>query len=116
MDAFAFLPSVGRSGGILTVWCSAHFKGELILQNDFAISILLQSNRCGHCWTLTNIYASCHEDQKAEFLTWLAGIQIPDDADWLPVRDFNLIRSFDDRNKPGGNINCTRTEGAICHG
>lgn len=93
-DAFAYAPSVGISGGILTIWCSSIFKGELLLQNNFVVSVVLQSTKCGSCWTLTNIYAPCQDDKKLEFLTWLENTQIPNNADWLLVGDFNLIRSF----------------------
>lgn len=103
-DSFAFSPSVDRSGGILTVWCSSHFSGEILLQNKYAISVLLQSTRCESCWTLTNIYAPCQDDKKLEFLAWLDGTHIPEDADWLIVGDFNLIRSLENMNKPEGNI------------
>lgn len=48
-----------------------------------------------------------------EFLNWLDGTEIPEDADWLIVGDFNLIRSFDDRNKPGGNVNEMLTFNAV---
>lgn len=88
------MPSIGRSGGILTVWCSAHFKGHNVFQNEYAVSVVLQSVKCGSCWTLTNIYAPCQDDKKLEFLSWLNGVSIPKAADWLIVGDFNLIRSF----------------------
>jgi hypothetical protein len=32
-------------------------------------------------------------------------MQIPSKENWLLVGDFNFIRSQDDRNKPGGDIN-----------
>jgi hypothetical protein len=39
------------------------------------------------------------------FLHWLNSLVIPDDENWLLMGDFNLIRSPQDRNKAGGNIN-----------
>lgn len=62
-------------------------------------------SKCGSCWTLTNIYAPCQNDIKLEFLAWLDGVQIPEDADVLQVGDFNLTRNMEDMSKPGGNIN-----------
>jgi hypothetical protein len=38
-DSFECLPSVGASGGILVVWKSSLFKGELIFSNEFALSV-----------------------------------------------------------------------------
>lgn len=55
-------------------------------------------------WTLTNVYGPCDTDGKRLFTDWLKNIQTNDDVDWLIVGDFNLIRSPQDRNKPGGNI------------
>lgn len=50
------------------------------------------------------MYAPCQENRKHDLLNWLSGIQIPTDADWLLVGDFNLNRSIAGRNKPGGNL------------
>jgi hypothetical protein len=38
-DAFEFLPSVGASGGIITIWKSSLFSGSLAFSNEYAISI-----------------------------------------------------------------------------
>jgi hypothetical protein len=35
---------------------------------------------------------------------WLYNLNIPIDEDWLILGDFNFIRSPENRNKPGGNI------------
>jgi hypothetical protein len=40
-----------------------------------------------------------------QFLSWFQNIQTDDDVNWLIVGDFSLIRSPEDRNKPGGNLN-----------
>ena len=79
-DGFAFNPSVGRSGGILIVWCTSQFQGEIASQNDFALSVNMQPTKCGKYWTLTNIYAPCQDDGKTKFLDWLNDIQIQDDV------------------------------------
>jgi hypothetical protein len=42
-DSFAFQPSVGRSGGIHTVWDSSCFNGVCVFQNNFALSVKFQS-------------------------------------------------------------------------
>ena len=93
-DSFAFLPSIGRSGGILTVWCSAHFKGDNVFQNEYVVFVVLQSVKCGSCWTLTHIYAPCQDDIKPEFQSWLNGVSVPEAIDGLIVGDFNFPRSF----------------------
>jgi hypothetical protein len=54
---------------------------------------------------LTNIYAPCQDDEQLVFLDWLHNVDIPSEENCLLVGDFNLLRSPQDRNKPGGNIN-----------
>jgi hypothetical protein len=69
------------------------------------MSVELQSTKSDLFWTLTNIYAPCQDSQQLDFLHWLNNISSPDDENWLLVGDFNLIRSPQDRNKEGGNVN-----------
>ena len=37
-DAFEFLPSVGASGGIITIWKSSFFEGHIAFSNNFSFS------------------------------------------------------------------------------
>jgi hypothetical protein len=104
-DGLAYQPSVGRSGGILNIWDSSVLSGDRVFQNSFPLSVDFKSAKDDGAWTLTNIYAPCQNAQQLAFLTWFHNIQVADDVDWLIVGDFNLIRSPNDRNKPGGNLN-----------
>jgi hypothetical protein len=65
----------------------------------------LQSTKTDTFWTLNNVYAPCQDNEQLVFLHWLNSLVIPDDENWLLMGDFNLIRSPQDRNKAGGNIN-----------
>jgi exonuclease III len=103
-DAFEFLPSVGASGGITTIWKSSLFSGSLVFSNEYAISIEFFSKHDQSAWLLTNVYGPCTSEGKINFLNWLKDIQIAQEVDWLIVGDFNLIRGPYNRNKPGGNI------------
>jgi hypothetical protein len=69
------------------------------------LSVELVSTKSDYAWTLTNMYAPCQDAQQMKFLSWFHNIQTDDDVNWLIVGDFNLIRSPEDRNKPGGNLN-----------
>lgn len=102
-DAFVFLPSIGASGGMITIWKSAIFEGQLVFQNEYAISVDFVSKHNNAECTVTNVYGPCTTEGKRDFLAWLKQVQMPNDIDWLLVGDFNLIRSPNDRNKPGGN-------------
>jgi exonuclease III len=101
---FAFVPSMGASGGLIIIWNGALFDGTLEFQNDFSISVKFTSNISSESWYLTNIYGPSQADRKDDFLQWFSNISMPDDTDWLIMGDFNFIRSPNDRNKPGGNI------------
>jgi exonuclease III len=70
-DDFCFLPSIGSSGGILVVWKSAIFRGTVIFQNDFAISVDFISVHNNDSWILTSVYGPSETDRKVDFLNWL---------------------------------------------
>lgn len=100
-DHFAILPSVGASGGAITIWKSSILNGVTIFQNEYAISVEFSSRHNDAQWMLTNIYAPCTNSGKRYFLEWFSNIQMPDSVDWLIVGDFNLYRHPNDRNRPG---------------
>lgn len=103
-DVFEYLLSLGASGGIIIIWKSSLFQGHLSFQNNFAISVEFKAKYNYMKCVLTNVYGPCTSEGKIEFTSWLKSIQMPDDTDWLLLGDFNLMRSPDDRNKPGGNV------------
>lgn len=43
LNQFAFAPSNGASGGLLTVWNGNQFRGEVMLINSFSITIKFTS-------------------------------------------------------------------------
>ena len=103
-DSFEFLPSVGASGGILTVWKSYLFHGQLVFSNDFNLTVEFSSKHNDSKWVLSNIYAPCTAPGRHAFLHWFKNIQMPAEVYWLIVGDFNLIRKPENRNKPGGDL------------
>ena len=56
---FEFLPSVGASRGILTVWKSHLFHGHRVFSNDFCLPVDFTSKHNDLTCVLTNIYAKC---------------------------------------------------------
>lgn len=76
----------------------------MAFRNNFAITVDFKSRYDNAEWLLTNVYGPCSHDGKVEFTIWLKNIQMPDDIDWLLLGDFNLMRSPDNRNKPGGDL------------
>jgi hypothetical protein len=63
-DSFAFVSSIGRSGGIVTIWDSTVFSGRCVFQNRYVISVELQSTKTNLFWTLTNVYAPCQDNEQ----------------------------------------------------
>jgi exonuclease III len=104
-DNFVCSPSVGSSGGMLVVWNSAVFTGVLIDLQKFGIIIKFTSTHSNQQWTLVNIYGPCQGEERDNFVQWLYNLNVPDDEDWLFMGDFNFIRSQDNRNRPGGDLN-----------
>jgi hypothetical protein len=101
-DKFAFGPSIGASGGFLTIWKGSHFDAKVIDQNAFGHMISFRTKLTNQAWWLTNIYAPCTPHRREEFLSWFSSLQTNDDKLWIFLGDFNMIISPKNRNKPGG--------------
>jgi hypothetical protein len=67
-DSFAFVPSVGNSGGSIIIWKSSKLAGNVIFQNEYAQSAEFISNLSACSWIITNIYAPCTPQGKIDFL------------------------------------------------
>lgn len=59
MSNFSFSPSVGASGGLLTVWNGRLFSAEEITINAFSIVLKLTSHISGQSFHVANIYGPC---------------------------------------------------------
>ena len=104
-DDYVYVPSNGASGGLIIIWNSSLFSGMAMHCESFALSVHFSSTQSAQSWTLINIYGPCVGERRYQFINWLFNLDIPDEEDWLIVGDFNFIRSPDNRNKPGGNVN-----------
>jgi hypothetical protein len=104
-DNFAYSPSVGASGGILVVWNSSIFSDSLHEIQRCGIVLNMVSVHNGESWNLVSVYGPCQGALRDQFVQWLYNLDIPQNSNWLLLGDFNFIRSFDNRNKPGGDVN-----------
>ncbi len=93
-DRYAFVPSCGASGGLLTVWKSALFTGNIIFADVFVLTVGFVSTQSSQSWSLVNIYGPCAGDDREAFTTWLYDVQIPNGQDWLLLGDFNYMRAL----------------------
>ncbi|CAN0922514.1 Transposon TX1 uncharacterized 149 kDa protein [Linum grandiflorum] len=92
---WAFKPSAGASGGIITCWNEELFDVEAEWVGDFVVVMVLRSKLDDFKWLLLNVYGPCFHIKKLQFLQELRDI-----VGWwkFPVcmiGDFNLIRSLD---------------------
>jgi hypothetical protein len=71
----------------------------------FGLIISFKSVSSQQKWNLVVVYGPCQGILRDQFVQWLFNITIPDDELWLFLGDFNFIRSPDNRNLPGGDIN-----------
>lgn len=104
LDSFAFYPSTGASGGLLTVWNSNLYDGDVVHSNSYAVTIKFICLMDQSSFHLSNVYGPTHSSGKMAFITWLLNFNTTSFDDWLLADDFNLCRCADDRNKPKGNI------------
>src|SRR4051812_6062075 len=101
-DMFAYVPSVGNSGGICTIWMSSVFSGSVVLSEMFALGITFSSMQSYDVWTLLNFYGPCSGPNGVAFSNWFFDFDIPSGENWLLLGDFNFIRAPDNRNRGGG--------------
>lgn len=103
-DKFEFVPSAGASGGIIIIWCSSQFVGQIIHKLPFALTLKMTSVQSNQTWLLTNIYGPSDGPERLLFTQWFEALNIEIEDLWLFMGDFNFIRSLENRNLPGGNI------------
>lgn len=104
-DQFAYSPSRGASGGLITLWNSSILTGQLVECTPYGLIISFTSNHTGESWTLVNVDGPCQGEARDLFVSWLYNLHIPTEANWLLLGDFNFIRSPDNRNLPGADVN-----------
>jgi hypothetical protein len=91
--------------GVAVIWKSSMFVGHLSFSNEYAISVYFTSTLNNESWLLTAIDAPCTYDEKRAFIDWFRNVQMPPDINWIVVRDFNLIRRPENRNREGADTN-----------
>ena len=100
-DNFAFVPSDGASGGILTIWSSKSFSGQVLLEDHCGLVMFFQSTLPQDSFFLANIYGPCAGIARDDFVAWLFHLDIEDDNMWILVGDFNFYRSVEKGTEKG---------------
>lgn len=104
LDKFCFFPSDGASGGLIIIWNSSVLDGVMVQANTYAITVNFHNRLDNKNFHLTNVYGPSVSSEKIAFITWLINLDTSSFDDWLLAGDFNLIRSAENRNKPGGDL------------
>ena len=87
------------------VWNSSVFLGSLIEIQQFVVVVEFVSRQNNEKWTLVAVYGPCQGEARDNFVSWLYNLNIPVGENWLLLGDFNFIRSIDNMNFPGGDLN-----------
>jgi exonuclease III len=104
-DRFVFSPSIGASGGIIVLWNSSIFSGEVLEIHRSAVRVKFSSAHNNEPWQLVCVYGPCSGPERDIFVQWLHDLDIPLHDNWLLLGDFNFMRSVENRNKPGADMN-----------
>lgn len=106
LDKFVYQPSVGASGGLIVIWNSSSYQGNVVFTMPYGIRVdFISQSSPDDSWKLINIYGLCQGELRTEFVNWLHDLDIGDDENWIVMGDFNFIRSTENRNLPGGDMN-----------
>jgi hypothetical protein len=74
INNYAYTPSVGNSGGLITIWNGNLFTSTVTSQCHFQITIDFKCNLSGTIWTLMNVYGPAHNEHRGDFMNWLNNI------------------------------------------
>jgi hypothetical protein len=75
-DKFAYVPSVGTSGGLVIRWNSLVFACNVIYRETYAVSVQFCSLHVNRSWTLTNVYGPSSGDDQQRFVDWFKNVEI----------------------------------------
>ena len=64
-----------------------------------------KSKHTSETWSLVSVYGPCQGPARDEFVQWLYNLDIRFGQNWLLLGDFNFMRSLENRNLPGGDVN-----------
>lgn len=103
LDQFAFLPSVGSSGGIIMGWNSVLLVGNEVRRGVFCLTIDFISKTDDLRWRCTSVYGPNARQLKRAFWEELRGCCGDPGVPWVICGDSNAIFSLED--KWGGNPN-----------
>jgi len=98
--AWHWIPSEGKSGGILCGVNLEKFDVIHFSEGNFSLSATVQCKKEKKKLLLVSIYGPAHDENKEEFITELSQICHKRSCPMLMGGDFNIMRYSSDKNKP----------------
>jgi hypothetical protein len=97
--SWKWIPSVGRTGGILGGFRNSRIDILDTVMGRFYISVTLQDLKIQKKWKLVLVYGVAQDADKEEFLVELGDICCNQNLPMLIGGDFNILRFSSDNNK-----------------
>ncbi|GJZ66310.1 RNA-directed DNA polymerase, eukaryota [Tanacetum coccineum] len=94
---YIYGPSVGASGGTLTVWKSNSFSKDGIISGRNFCGVYGKWTRIDECLNIVNVYEPQPSAQKDALWAKLLYIMSCRDGIWIILGDFNVVRFITDR-------------------
>ena len=91
INQFAYPPSVGSSGGIITLWNGNMFSETVIDNSKFHLIVQLICKLSAKILYITNVYAPTANEERTEFLTWLHGLNTAPIDHWCSLGTLILL-------------------------
>jgi exonuclease III len=99
--AFSFRPSVGASGGLLTIWDSVEVEVWSSISRDHVLWCHRRFISTGEEFFVANVYAPCDDGAKQGLWNYLSiRIQPLFGKRVCVCGDFNAVRHLDERRSP----------------
>jgi mannosylglycoprotein endo-beta-mannosidase len=90
--AWHWVPSHGRSGGILCGLKKENFEVISVIEHDFAIEAVVLDKKLNLKLRLCTVYGPAHEEKRDQFLRELSTICSKNDLPMSIGGDFNILR------------------------
>jgi hypothetical protein len=95
--AWNWMPSKGKSGGILCGVKIEKFEVNKVNEYEFALSAEITDKKTKEKTKLVTVYGPAHDGKKEQFLSELSNICAKDDLPMLLGGDFNIQRYSDEK-------------------
>lgn len=114
-DSWFWLPSIGRSGGILFGCDSELVSVVSVIKRQFSLSVILKNRTDNVEWMYTIVYAPVLITLKSAFWEELKQVRLSWAGIWLVSGDFNSIRTRDEKLGHNFNIRLSRKFNDFIH-